>query len=233
MAEDKTLQDALVDEIRDLYHAEKQLMRALPRMAKAAGREELREALENHLAETEQQIARLEQVFEHLDERPRAKPCAGMAGIIEEGADVMKEDFPESVMDARIIAAAQRVEHYEIAAYGTVAAWADQLGQSDVAQLLRETLEEEKNTDTLLTQLAESGPNQEATMGMDGEDDDTEDSGEETSGGGGRGRSASSARGGSRKSASGSGSRSRSGSGGGGGRGAKRGGGGGAKRSRR
>jgi ferritin-like metal-binding protein YciE len=118
MAETRTLHDALVDELRDLYHAEKQLVRALPKMARAAGRDELRDALENHLAETEHQLTRLEQVFEQLEERPRAKPCAGMAGIIEEGSELLKEDFPEAVMDAQIIAAAQRVEHYEMAAYG-------------------------------------------------------------------------------------------------------------------
>lgn len=169
MAETKTLHDALVDELRDIYHAEKQLVKALPKMARAAGRDELREALENHLAETEQQVSRLEQVFEHLEERPRAKPCAGMQGIVEEGSEILKEDFPDSVMDALIIAAAQRAEHYEMAAYGTVAAWADQLGQTEIAELLRETLEEEKQTDALLTQLAESGANAEATAGGDGQ----------------------------------------------------------------
>jgi ferritin-like metal-binding protein YciE len=168
MAGTKTLHDALVDELRDLYHAEKQLVRALPKMARAAGREELREALENHLAETEHQLTRLEQAFEHLEERARAKPCHGMAGIIEEGSELLKEDFPEAVMDAQIIAAAQRVEHYEISAYGTVAAWADQLGRGEVAELLRETLEEEKHADSLLTSLAESGLNAEATAGNGG-----------------------------------------------------------------
>jgi ferritin-like metal-binding protein YciE len=172
MAETKTLHDALVEEIRDIYHAEKQLVKALPKMAKAAGRDELREALENHLAETEQQVSRLEQVFEHLEERPKAKPCAGMQGIIEEGSEVLKEDVPESVRDAMIIAAAQRVEHYEMAAYGTVAAWAEQLGQTEIAELLRETLEEEKHADSLLTQLAESGANAEAMSGGNGDSDE-------------------------------------------------------------
>ena len=156
MAETKTLHDALVDELRDLYHAEKQLVRAVPKMSRAAGRDELREALENHLDETEHQLTRLEQVFEQLEERPRAKPCAGMAGIIEEGSELLKEDFSEADMDAQIIAAAQRVEHYEMAADGTVAAWANQLGRVEVAELLRETLEEEKQADSLLTSLAES-----------------------------------------------------------------------------
>lgn len=108
MAETKALHDALVDELRDLYHAEKQLVRALPKMARAAGRDELRDALENHLAETEHQLTRLEQVFEQLEERPRAKPCAGMAGIIEEGSELLKGDFPEAVMDAQMPRAARK-----------------------------------------------------------------------------------------------------------------------------
>jgi ferritin-like metal-binding protein YciE len=194
MAETKTLHDALVDELRDIYHAEKQLVKALPKMAKAAGRDELREALENHLAETEQQVSRLEQVFEQLDERPKAKPCAGMQGIVEEGSEMLKEDFPESVMDALIIAAAQRAEHYEMAAYGTVAAWADQLGQSEIAELLRETLEEEKHADALLTELAESGANQEAMAGGNGArgDDEGDDEDMAMAGGNSRRRSSSS-----------------------------------------
>ena len=197
MAEIKTLHDALVDELRDLYHAEKQLVRALPKMARAAGRDDLRDALENHLAETEHQLTRLEQVFEHLEERPRTKPCHGMAGIIEEGAELLKEDFPEAVMDAQIIAAAQRVEHYEMAAYGTVAAWADQLGQNEVAYLLRETLEEEKHADSLLTSLAESGLNLEAMHGGNG--GSTRDDAGRSMMGDMRTRSASSGRGRSRK----------------------------------
>ena len=159
MPETKTLHDALVDELRDLYHAEKQLVRALPKMARAAGRDELRDAIENHLAETEHQLTLLEQAFEHLDERPVATPCAGMAGILAEGLELLKDDLPEAVMDSQIIAAAQRVEHYEMAAYGTVAAWADQLGRLDVAHLLREILEEEKDADSRLTSLAEAGLN--------------------------------------------------------------------------
>ena len=166
MAGTKNLHDALVDELRDLYHAEKQLVRALPKMARAAAREELRDVLENHLAETEHQLTRLERVFEHLDERPRTKPCTGMAGIIEAGSVLLKEDFPETVMDAQIIAAAQRVKHYEMAAYGTVAAWADQLGRGEVANLLREILEQERDVDTLLTSLAENGLHAEATSGV-------------------------------------------------------------------
>ena len=158
MAEIINLRDAFLDEIRDIYHAEKQLVKALPKMAKAAGRDELREALENHLAETEQQVSRLEQVFELVGEKAETKTCAGMAGIIEEGSDVLGEDA-SPVLDAMIIASAQRAEHYEIAAYGTVAAWAEGLGYTDAAELLRETLDEEKAADETLTGLAEAGIN--------------------------------------------------------------------------
>ena len=158
MAEMNTLMDALVDEVRDLYHAEKQLVKALPKLAKAASSDELREAISSHLSETENHVGRLEQVFELLEEKPRAKPCAGMAGIIEEGSDVLGEEA-SPVVDAMIIAAAQRAEHYEIAAYGTVATWAEGLGYTDAAELLRETLDEEKTADETLTGLAEAGIN--------------------------------------------------------------------------
>jgi ferritin-like metal-binding protein YciE len=175
MAEMSTLLDALVDEIRDLYHAEKQLLKALPKMAKAATNDDLREALETHLTETENQVSRLEQVFELLEEKPRTKTCAGMAGIIEEGNDALKEDAEPSVLDAMIIASAQRAEHYEMAAYGTAAAWAEGLGMSDVAELLRETLEEEKATDEKLTVLAEAGINDAASAGVEDDEDEEED----------------------------------------------------------
>jgi ferritin-like metal-binding protein YciE len=186
MAEMNTLMDALVDEVRDLYHAEKQLVKALPKMAKAASSDELREALVSHLSETENQVGRLEQVFELLEEKPRAKACAGMAGIIEEGSDALKEDAEPAVLDAMIIAAAQRAEHYEMAAYGTAAAWAEGLGLSEVAELLRDTLDEEKAADEKLTALAEAGINDAASAGAedeeqdeDDEDDDDEDEDEE------------------------------------------------------
>jgi ferritin-like metal-binding protein YciE len=171
MAGMSTLHDALVDEVRDLYHAEKQLIKALPTMAKAASSDELREAITNHLSETEGHVSRLEQVFSLLDLKPKAKTCAGMAGIIEEGSEVVKSNNADgAVADARIIAAAQRVEHYEMAAYGTAAAWAESLGLADVAELLQETLEEEKAADQLLSTLAESGINAAATAG-EGSDD--------------------------------------------------------------
>jgi len=167
-----TLRDAFIDEVRDLYHAEKQLVKALPKLVKGATNSDLKVALENHLGETQQQVSRLEDVFGLLGEPVRAKTCAGMAGIIEEGADALGEDFEGAVMDAAIIASAQRAEHYEIAAYGTAAAWADSLGLSDVSALLNETLAEEKAADQKLSALAEQGINEAATAGEDGEDED-------------------------------------------------------------
>ena len=160
-----TLREALVNEIKDLYHAEKQLVRALPKLSKGASSAGLKDALDRHLEETERQVNRLEEVFEHLDERVRAKTCPGMAGIIEEGSEVLQEDLDEMAMDAAIIAAAQRAEHYEIAAYGTAAAWAEALGMSDVAEPLMQTLDEEKAADQKLSALAEQGINAAATSG--------------------------------------------------------------------
>jgi ferritin-like metal-binding protein YciE len=160
-----TLREALINEVKDLYHAEKQLVRALPKLSKGAANSELRNALDAHLEQTEEHVNRLEQVFEHLDERIRAKTCPGMAGIVEEGSEILEEEFEDDVMDAAIIAAAQRAEHYEIAAYGTAAAWAEALGLSEVADLLGQTLEEEKAADEKLTALAEQGINAAATSG--------------------------------------------------------------------
>jgi ferritin-like metal-binding protein YciE len=177
-----TLRDALLDEIRDLYHAERQLVRALPKLSKGAASPDLREALDAHLDQTERHITRLEDVFEHLEERVRAKSCAGMAGIVEEGADILQEDFGDDVMDAAIIAAAQRAEHYEIAAYGTAAAWAKALGLSEVATLLAETLEEEKAADSKLTGLAEQGINAAATNGEEADDEEEKGTSSRTSG---------------------------------------------------
>jgi ferritin-like metal-binding protein YciE len=162
MADTGTLHDAFVDELRDTYDAEKQLTKALPRMAKAASSPELRAAFETHLEETRGQIERLEQVFESLDEKARGKHCDGMAGIIEEGKAVMAEDFDDATMDACLIAGAQRAEHYEMAAYGTLVAWARAMGHTEAADLLQETLDEEKATDEKLSSLAEGGINQEA-----------------------------------------------------------------------
>jgi ferritin-like metal-binding protein YciE len=168
----ENLREALVEEIRDLYNAEKQLVKALPKMAKGAESDELREAFEEHLQETEGQVTRLERVFELLDEKPRGKHCAGMAGIIEEGSEKLQEDMEGSVLDACLIAAAQKVEHYEICAYGTAVAWAEALGLSEVVDVLNETLEEEKAADEKLTALAESGINQAATAGESEEEEE-------------------------------------------------------------
>ncbi len=150
-----SLRELYVDELKDLYSAEMQLTKALPKMAKAASSGELREGFEKHLQQTQGHVERLEQIFEMLDEKPTGKKCLGMEGLVKEGAEVMEEDFQDDVMDAALISAAQRVEHYEIAAYGTVAAFADLLDEPEHASLLRETLEEEKETDEKLTELAE------------------------------------------------------------------------------
>jgi ferritin-like metal-binding protein YciE len=164
-----TLHELLVEEIKDLYHAEKQLLKALPKMAKAATHDDLREGFETHLEETREHVTRLEEVFAALDETAKAKNCPGMAGIIEEGSELMQEDAEASVMDAGLIAAAQRVEHYEIGAYGTCIAWAKLMGHDDVVSLLEQTLAEEKATDKMLTALAEQEINQ-AAMAESGEE---------------------------------------------------------------
>jgi ferritin-like metal-binding protein YciE len=173
------LREALVEELRDLYNAEKQLVKALPKMAKGANSDELREAFESHLEETEGQVTRLERVFELLDEKPRGKHCAGMAGLIEEGSEKLQEDMEDSVLDASLIAAAQKVEHYEISGYGTLIAWAEALGLSEVVEVLNETLEEEKAADEKLSALAESGINQAATAGESEDDSDEMEDDEE------------------------------------------------------
>jgi len=177
------LREALVDEIRDLYNAEKQIVKALPKMIKGATSDELREAFESHLDETENQVTRLERVFELLDEKPRGKHCAGMAGILEEGSDMLQEDAEDSVMDAMLIAGAQRVEHYEITAYGTAIAWAEALGLTEVSQVLGESLAEEKAADEKLSAIAESGVNDAATAGESEEEmeEDEEDNSESAS----------------------------------------------------
>jgi ferritin-like metal-binding protein YciE len=159
---DTTLQTLLVDELRDIYHAERQLVRALPKLARAASSAELRDALESHLAETEGHVTRLEQAFDMLDETAKTRTCAGMLGIVEEGSDLIKERAKGSALDAGIIAGAQRAEHYEIAAYGSIMAWARALGYGNVAELLSSTLEEEKAADARLSELAEAGINEAA-----------------------------------------------------------------------
>lgn len=162
MAETGTLHDAFLDELRDAYDAEKQLTKALPKLAKAATSPVLRDAFQSHLEETQGHLERLEQVMEGLGEKVRGKHCDGIEGIIEEGKSVMEEEFDEVTMDACLIAAGQRAEHYEIAAYGTLVAWAKAMGHTEAADLLQETLDEEKAADDKLTDLAEAGINQEA-----------------------------------------------------------------------
>jgi ferritin-like metal-binding protein YciE len=162
MAESGTLHDAFLDELRDAYDAEKQLTKALPKLAKAATSPVLRDAFEAHLEETRGHVDRIEQVLEGLGEKVRGKHCDGIAGIIEEGKSIMEEDFDDVTMDACLIAAGQRAEHYEMAAYGTMVAWARAMGHDEAADLLQETLDEEKAADEKLTSLAEAGINQEA-----------------------------------------------------------------------
>jgi ferritin-like metal-binding protein YciE len=165
MPTQKTLHDVFLDELRDVYHAEHQVTKALPKMIKKAGSADLRSAFRVHLDETRGQIKRLEKAFKLLDLKPRGVPCEGMAGILKEGNETMQDGLDGALLDAALIAAAQRVEHYETAAYGTLAAWAKTMGHDEVATLLEETLNEEKNADTKLSQLAESGINQSANGG--------------------------------------------------------------------
>lgn len=175
MAEQGTLHDAFLDELRDAYDAEKQLLKALPKLAKAASSDELREAFEAHLEETRGHVEKLEQVFAALEEKVSGKHCDGIAGIIEEGKSVMEEDFDDETMDACLIASGQRAEHYEMAAYGTLVAWAKAMGHNDAAGLLEEILEEEKAADEKLTALAEGGINESAAASAHPEDEEEED----------------------------------------------------------
>jgi ferritin-like metal-binding protein YciE len=156
------LEELLVDELKDLYSAENQLVKALPKMAKAASSPELRRSFERHLEVTRKQVERLDQIGESLDVRLTGKKCKGMEGLIEEGREIMSEDLDENALDAGLIGAAQKVEHYEIAAYGTARTHASLLGYNKAAQLLQRTLDEEAATDKKLTDLAESLINVEA-----------------------------------------------------------------------
>jgi ferritin-like metal-binding protein YciE len=158
----ESLRDLYVEELKDLYSAENQLLKALPKMAKKASSDQLRVAFEEHLEVTRNQVERLETIFEDLERSPKGKRCKGMAGLIEEGNDMMKEDAEPDVLDAALIAAAQRVEHYEIAAYGTVRTYSQHLGLSDHTRLLQQTLDEEGEADKRLTALAETSVNLEA-----------------------------------------------------------------------
>jgi ferritin-like metal-binding protein YciE len=157
-----SLKKLYVDELKDLYSAEKQILQALPKMAKKASNTKLRQAFEEHLEVTRMQVERLDRIFELLGKSPRGKKCKGMEGLLEEGKEMMQEDMDDDVMDAALIAAAQRVEHYEIAGYGTVRTYAQLLGEKEHVKLLQQTLDEEGNTDKKLTLLAESEINVEA-----------------------------------------------------------------------
>src|SRR6266511_513887 len=162
MPDTKSLQDLFVNLLKDMYYAEKQILKALPKMAKKADSDELRQAFDNHLKETEGQVQRLEQIFALCDLTPSGKTCHDIKGILEEGEEDMKDAKEPDVLDAGMIADAQAVEHYEIARYGTMIAWAKQLGLNDAAGLLHQTLEQEYNADKKLTQLAEEKLNREA-----------------------------------------------------------------------
>jgi ferritin-like metal-binding protein YciE len=168
----ETLRDLFLNELRDMYHAEKQLVRALPRMAKAADSDELRQAIEKHLGETEEQVQRLERVFKSLGQPARGKRCQGMEGIVEEGKEILEEEGQEPVIDAAIISAAQKVEHYEIASYGCLITYADLLGEGEASRLLKQNLAEEEATDKALTQLAERSINQAAAAVGANEDEE-------------------------------------------------------------
>ena len=163
------LNDLLIDQLRDLYNAEGQLTKALPKMAKAAQSERVKEAFERHLEETEHQVERLEQAFEHLREPAKGKKCQAMEGLIEEAKEIIDEHKESAMLDAALICAAQKVEHYEIATYGTLCTWADLLGLNEVSDLLKETLDEEKTADETLTEIAESEINVEAVAEHDEE----------------------------------------------------------------
>jgi ferritin-like metal-binding protein YciE len=157
-----TLRELFINELRDLYSAENQILKALPKMVKAASSEELKSAFSEHLEQTKEHVKRLEQIFDKLDTRPKGKKCVGMEGIIEEGKELLEEDAEQEVLDAGLIAAAQKVEHYEMAVYGCVRTFAKQLGDNDAAELLQETLDEEGEADKKLTEIAERSINQEA-----------------------------------------------------------------------
>jgi ferritin-like metal-binding protein YciE len=154
--QESELKELYVDELKDIYSAETQLVKALPKMAKAASSDQLRSGFQEHLEQTKGHVARLEQIFKALGEKPTGKKCKGMEGLIEEGSEAIGEDYEDDVKDQALIGAAQRVEHYEIAAYGTVRAIAEKLGEKAAVKLLGQTLEEEKETDEKLTELADS-----------------------------------------------------------------------------
>lgn len=173
MMQRESMRQLYVDELRDLYNAETQLVKALPKMAKASSHSQLRLAFEEHLRQTSEQVSRLEQIFDMLEEKPTGRKCLGMDGLVKEAAETMREKYEESVMDAAIIGAAQRVEHYEIAGYGTAREFAQMLGENEHVSLLEQTLQEEKQADDKLTQLA-GQINSDATEGQRREEPDEE-----------------------------------------------------------
>jgi ferritin-like metal-binding protein YciE len=160
--EPKKLDELFHDTLKDIYFAEKKILSTLPKIAKAAQNEELKAAFEKHRGETEGQVERLEQVFAIIEKKPQGKTCAAIVGITDEGAEIMEEYKGSPALDAGLLAAAQAVEHYEISRYGTLKAWAEELGLHDAAELLQETLDEEEATDEALTEIAKSAINQQA-----------------------------------------------------------------------
>jgi len=160
--EPKQLDELFHDTLKDIYYAEKKILSALPKMAKAAQNDDLRAAFEKHKTETEGQIDRLEQVFQLIEEKPQGKKCAAIEGILEEGQEIIKEYNGSPALDAGLVSAAQAVEHYEIARYGTLRTWAEELGLNQAVKLLQQTLDQEEATDRALTEIAESVVNQEA-----------------------------------------------------------------------
>jgi len=173
------LEKLFVEEIRDLYDAEKQLVKALPKMAKAASSPKLSAAFTDHLGQTRGHVERLESVFQSIDFVAKGKKCAAMEGLVEEGKEIIEEDIDDATRDAGLIGAAQKVEHYEIASYGTAIAHARRLGYTEVIDLLKQTLDEEKEADELLTELAETEVNLEADDGTEEDDEDAQDDEEE------------------------------------------------------
>ena len=179
--QENSLQGLYVEQLRDLYNAEQQLVKALPKMAKAAKSEELRQGIEEHLEQTKGHVDRLEQIFGAMDESPKGKKCAGMEGLVDEGEEVIKEHSSGGVLDAGLIGAAQRVEHYEIAAYGTVRSFAELLGENEAVDLLQQTLEEEKETDEKLTELSKGINTQALSSSQSEEAEEGEQQEQETS----------------------------------------------------
>lgn len=171
----KGLQNLFLNGLKDIYYAENKIMQALPKMAKGAYTEEVTDAFELHLSETENQVQRLEQVFEMLGETPKGKECPAIDGIVAEGEEILEQYEGTAAVDAGLVAAAQAVEHYEIARYGTLVAWAESLGLSEAAELLQATLEEEEATDEALTALAEGGVNDAALEDEEGDEETSQD----------------------------------------------------------